>query len=599
MDIGQVSPDGFPEIAQVMLRKHKAIRRALSDRATLGAIRVAVLGGTTTNEVTDLLELLLLREGIRPTLYQSDYNRYFEEAVVDSARLVAFKPDVVIVYATAFNVQFPPMGLGESAWADYLEHEVGRFEAIWNSLDQQLTSVIVQCNLDPPATQLLGNLDAVAPSGRVRFVNAMNMRLAQAARDRKKLYISDIASAVSRLGQDRFLDLKRWFSYKICTSPEGSLEVARSWAAILRTVCGRARKCLVLDLDNTLWGGVVGDDGPENLAIGRETPLAEAYSYFQQYCFSMRERGILLAVCSKNDASIALKGLEHPESLLRVHHFASFKANWQPKPENIEQIAQELNIGLDSLVFVDDNPAERAIVRAQLPMVAVPEVGSDVSDYASIIDRQGYFEAIAISQEDMARSDSYADNARRVVAQARFADYGEYLAYLQMTAEIGRFKDVYLDRITQLTNKTNQYNLTTKRYSRAEIDAVAADPGKIAIYGKLADRYGDSGLISVVVGNLDNGVLHIELWLMSCRVLKRDMEFAMLDHLVRASQQGGVREVRGYFYRTPKNNLVTDHYARLGFEVTSRKGDDESVWSLDLTRGYTPRNRYIKESRDE
>ena len=587
------SADPFPESADTLLRKQKALRRAFLERSDLLELRLAVLGGSTTDEVVNLTELLLLRAGLKPAFYQSDYQKYFEEAVVDPARLIAFRPDIVWIYTSARDLRYPPIDASASILDQHLDREMARFRTIWDSLEQQVGCVIVQNNFEQPETHLLGNMDAVSAAGQVRFVNALNERFAREADARQRLYLHDLASVAALVGQRHFVDPRRWFGYKIFTTPEGSLEVARSMAALVRAIYGRARKCLVLDLDNTLWGGVIGDDGPDKIVIGRETPAAEAFTAFQEYCLRLRERGVLLAVCSKNTAALAIEGFSHPDSVLRMEHFASFKANWEPKHENLIAISRELNIGLDSLVFVDDNPAERAIVAAQLPMVAVPEVGSEVVDFVAILERERYFETLSLSGEDLVRANLYADNAKRAVQESRFSNYGEYLDSLQMKAEIAPFRAVYLDRITQLTNKTNQYNLTTRRYTQAEIEHIAVDPTRLALYGRLSDAFGDNGLITVVIGHQINQTLELELWLMSCRVLKRDMELAMLDAVVAACQRRDIRELRGRYLRTAKNDLVADHYSRLGFSLVE-EGPQQSSWSLDLA-AYRPRNTHIRE----
>jgi FkbH-like protein len=369
----------------------------------------------------------------------------------------------------------------------------------------------------------------------------------------------------------------------MATTPEGSAALAESFAAICRGLYGRARKVLVLDLDNTLWGGVIGDDGVDGIQIGRETAVAEAYTAFQEYCLRLRDRGVLLAVCSKNDEAVARAGFEHPDSVLRMEHFASFRANWEPKDENIEAIAAELNLGWDSFVFVDDNPAERALVAAQLPGVAVVEVGDDVAGYPAAIECGRYFEAVTLTGEDLARSGLYEREAQRTLVAGEFADYEAYLESLEMTAEIERFKPVYLERITQLTNKTNQFNVTGRRYTLAEMEAVMNDPAAVGLYGRLSDRFGDHGLVSVVVGRRDGDVLEIETWLMSCRVLKRGMEDAMLDALVEQARLLGVRRLRGHYVATRKNAMVAEHYSRLGFE------------EFELAvEGYLPRGKHIR-----
>ncbi|HKW77340.1 MAG TPA: HAD-IIIC family phosphatase [Terriglobales bacterium] len=580
--------------AAVLLRKQRALRRELQ-RPNMLQTRIAFLCGSTPNEVAGLLELLLLEQGIEPVFYFSDYNKYFEEAVLDPARLIEFKPDIVFVYTSTANIQgWPAMNASEADLRAHVAAENMRFTAIWNALEQSIKGVIIQNNFELPQYRLLGNLDATSPAGRTRYVNLLNAELTRDAASRRNVFINDLNSVAASVGLKTFHDPGRWFSYKIATTPEASLEVAKSAAAIVRAVYGRMRKCLVLDLDNTLWGGVIGDDGPDKIRIGKETAEAEAYTAFQEYCLQLRSRGVLLAVCSKNSEAIARKGFEHPDSVLKQHHFSCFKANWEPKHENLKAIAAELNIGLDSLVFVDDNPAEREIVSAQLPMVAVPNVGSDVTRFIPLLEDGRYFEPARLSREDLNRAQQYEENAQRESLQSRFQNYEEYLESLEMSAEIAAFKPVYLDRITQLINKTNQFNLTTRRYTQAQVEAIAGERGYIALYGKLSDKFGDNGLISVIIGRKEKRVLHLDLWIMSCRVLKRGMEAAMLDALVAECREHGVSEIRGYYIPTERNGLVAEHYAALGFEAAGGNGQT-TEWKMAVTDGYAPRNRHIKE----
>lgn len=581
--------------AAALLRRHKALRRELQTAERFLNTRIAILGGSTATEFALLLELLLLEEGIQPVFFFSDYNQYFEEAVLDPSRLIKFKPKIVIVYTSSANIRaWPPLEASEDDFDAHSGAEVRRFAAIWNALEESVGGMIIQNNFEPPQQRLLGNLEAVSPSGRVRYVNALNSEIAREAWKRANVIINDLNASAASVGLKNFHDPKRWFSYKIFSTPEGNLEIAKSAAAIVRAIYGRTRKCLVLDLDNTLWGGVIGDDGPEKIKIGRETAEAEAYTAFQEYCLRLRSRGILLAVCSKNSEAIARQGFEHPDSVLKLQHFSCFKANWEPKHENIKAIASELNVGLDSLVFVDDNPAEREIVSAQLPMVAVPNVSSDITNFIPVLEDERYFEPVRLSQEDFQRPNQYAENTQRASLEGRLQNYGEFLDSLDMKAEIGPFQPVYLDRITQLINKTNQFNLTTRRYTQAEVETIASDPRYITLYGKLKDKFGDHGLISVIIGRKEERGLHLDLWLMSCRVLKRGMELAMLDSLVEAGRKQGIQKICGYYIPTDRNGLVAGHYAGLGFE---RSGGDEqqSIWKLDLAGGYAPRNRHIRE----
>jgi len=578
-----------------LILKGKSLRRQLSVKDGLQPIRIAFLGGSTTNEVANLLELFLLDSGFQPVIHQSEYGRYFEDSVIDPSDLVTFAPDVVYIHTSYMNVQsVPPVHCSEDEFRGYVEAEAGRYKQIWESIERNLSAQIIQNNFELPAFAVLGNIDAVSFGGTSRFLLALNAEFARAAAGDPRLLLQDIHSLSARMGLNHWFDWDRYFSYKILMTPEGNAAVARSLASLVRAIYGKSRKVLVLDLDNTIWGGVIGDDGVDKIQIGRETPVAEAYTAFQEYCLSLQKRGILLAVCSKNDEEIAKQGFEHPDSVLKLEHISCFKANWEPKHENILAIARELNLGADSFVFVDDNPAERAIVEAQIAGIAVPDIGNEVSRYAAVIEEGRYFEPISVSQEDLSRAALYRSNSERTKFEAAFANYGEYLDSLDMSAEIERFKPLYLERIAQLTNKSNQFNLTTRRYTLAEMEAISRDERYIGIYGKLSDRFGDNGLISIVLGRCEQDVLHIDLWLMSCRVLKRDMELAMLDTLVEHARTANLMTLRGYYLPTSKNAMVADHYEKLGFLNVSVDPDTKnSVWTLDIP-SYTPRNQHIR-----
>ena len=350
----------------------------------------------------------------------------------------------------------------------------------------------------------------------------------------------------------------------------------------------------MLDLDNTLWGGVVGDDGPENLVLGHETSAGQVYCAFQEYLKEYKEYGILLTVDSKNDHDNAIAGLNHPEGVLRPDDFVKIKANWEPKDQNLRAIASELNLMPDSMVFVDDNPAEREIVRQQVPGAAVPEMPEEAAYYARTIDQSGFFEVTNLSEDDKKRTEMYMENARRQQEEAAFENYEDYLKALQMKAEIRPFAKVYMARIAQLTNKSNQFNLTTRRYTQAEIEETAQNPEYITLYGKLEDKFGDNGVISVVIGHQQQETLHVDLWIMSCRVLKRDMEYAMMDALVKEARSRGVTQIRGYYYPTAKNAMVKEFYSLQGFDKIEEDEQGNTVWSMQITEDYLPKNRVIE-----
>jgi FkbH-like protein len=573
-----------PLTLDAALRSRKRLRRTLAARESLTALKIAVLGGVTTNELVDFLELHLLAAGFAPTFYQSEYNKYYEDAVLDTERLVAFKPNLVYVHTHGLNIsRFPSIGATEADLRQRVEEELGRFRAIWSSLHAKLGCQVIQNNFEHPATPVLGNFDSISPAGRTRFTNELNIEFSRSAAADNNLILHDINALAGRFGSERWFDPTRWYSYKILTTPAASYEMAKSLSALVCAALGRVKKVLVLDLDNTLWGGVIGDDGLDRIQIGRETPVAEAHTALQEYCLALRERGILLAVCSKNDEKVARSGFTHPESVLKQEHFAAFRANWNPKHENIKEIATELNLGLDSFVFLDDNPAERAIVAAQLPMVGVPDVGSNAADFIPILHAQRYFETVNLSAEDVKRTELYAANAARSAVQAQFANYDEYLQSLQMQAQIGPFKPVYLERISQLINKTNQFNLTTRRYAYSEVESVANSPTHVTLYGKLSDTFGDNGLVSIVIGSLHEQRLEVDLWVMSCRVLKRGMELAMFNSLVDAARGLGASRIIGRYIPTDRNSMVEHFYRDLGFtqDETGEAGGT-TVWTIDI-----------------
>jgi FkbH-like protein len=586
-----------------ILVQRRSLRRTLAASEGLRDVRVAVLGGSTTDEIVNLFELLLLAAGFRPAFYQSEFGRFYEEAVLDPQKLLDFKPDIVYIHTSYRNIQTTlPLTCTDNELSNLIEAELDRYRKIWTAIESTLGCQIIQNNFEAPPVALLGNMDASSPAGLSRFIMQLNVAFAQEASSRPQLSLQDVNGISARFGVRHWFDWDRYYSYKILLTPEANLELARSLASLVNALYGRSRKALVLDLDNTLWGGVIGDDGVDQIQIGRETPLGEAYSAFQEYCLALRNRGVVLAVCSKNNDETAKSGLAHPSSVLKIDHIASFKANWEPKHENILAIAKELNLGIDSFVFVDDNPAERAIVSAQIPSVAVPEVGDQVTRFIAHIESGRYFEPISLSREDLDRAALYSENAQRSLLQSTFANYGDYLDSLEMVAEIEQFQPVYLDRIAQLTNKTNQFNLSTKRYTLAEMQSIAVNPEYLGIYCRLSDRFGDNGLISVVLGRYLRDELHMDLWLMSCRVLKRDAELAVLDAVAQHAMTKGVSRIIGYYLPTKKNGMVANFYQSLGFQpIDSDKAgssifelvEGSTIWTLEL-HGYELRNKHIK-----
>lgn len=584
----------YPYDDDLLLRKQKSIKRELLSREDISYTpsRIAILGGSTVDDIKNILELFLLESGIKPVFYQSEYNKFYEEAVFGNAGLDEFKPEAVIVFTSVANItNWPSVSDSQDLVQEKISAEYGRFTDIWEALKKRYNAVIIQNNIDLPYESDTGSLSAVM--GRRNFVSSLNAKFAAYAGSHEGFYLHDLHGLSARIGLRKWHNPSQYAAYKFAMDYDVMPEVSLGLAKIIRSISGKNKKCLVLDLDNTLWGGIIGDDGVENIKIGHETPEAEAYTVWQEYVLRLKERGVILAVCSKNEEDIAKSGFTHPDSVLKLSDFVAFKANWLPKNENIANIAKEINIGTDSLVFIDDNPAERQIVRDTMPEVAVPEVdGLDVFSFIRAIEEAGYFETVAVSQDDIKRNDSYQANKARQELSANAADYDDFLKSLNMTAEINEFKPVYFDRIAQLTGKTNQFNLTTRRYTRAEIESMANDPCYITLYGRLTDKFGDNGLISVIIAERKNDDLHILLWLMSCRVLKRGMEENMLDALVSKAKSVDCTKLIGYYYPTKKNKMVAEMYASFGF-VNVGTDSDGTVWELSL-EGYEPRGKHIE-----
>ncbi len=582
----------WPFDPQLILKKRRSLRRELlADGTPRLHKRVAVLGGSTTHDVTATLELFLLDAGIEPEFYESEFGLYYEDAMFGE-ELESFRPEIVYIHTSLRNIPvFPAPGDSEEAVEEKLQAVYGRFEAMWLRLGERFAAPVIQNNFEMPFYRLLGNRDAWDHRGRVSFVTRLNEMFARYARSHTGFYLNDINYLSADYGLSRWSDPLYWHMYKYCLCLDAIPALAYNVANIVKSVYGKKKKALVLDLDNTLWGGVVGDDGVEGIEIGHETSMGQVYSEFQRYVKELAGYGVMLNVDSKNDEANARAGLEHPEGTLRPEDFIVLKANWEPKDLNFQEIARELNILPESMVFVDDNPAERAIVTGQLPDVAAPALDAP-EHYIAAIDKNGYFEVTELSVDDLTRNDMYKANLQRAALEKSFASYTDYLLSLDMRAKIGPFEPVYIPRIAQLTNKSNQFNLTTRRYTESEMRAVAADPQYLTLYGKLTDRFGDNGVITVVLGRLTGETVEIELWLMSCRVLKRNMEHAMLDALAESARRAGAHTLRGYYYKTAKNAMVRDFYRDFGFTLVSQNGED-TVWELDIT-DYTAKNHVIR-----
>jgi FkbH-like protein len=587
-------PLDYPFDPQAILSKRKKIKRELLRGAGFMDKRVAILGGSTTHDITDILELFLLKNGIRPSFYESEYARYWQDAMFPNPELEAFKPDIIFIHTTNRNITaFPELTDSAAAVDALLDQEFSKFAGMWARLRTVYACLLIQNNFEYPFWRLMGNKEVSDIHGRVNFITRLNLMFARYAQTHDHFYINDINYLSADYGLEAWADPFYWHMYKYALALPAVPRLAHSVSNIIKSLCGKNKKAFALDLDNTLWGGVVGDDGPENLAIGQETSMGQVFSEFQAYIKAHKNLGVILNVISKNEIENALAGLNHPEGTLKPDDFIMIKANWAPKSDNLTTISHEISLLPESFVFVDDNPAEREIVRQQSPDASVPEIGKP-EHYINVIDRCGYFEVTSLTQDDISRGDMYKDNAARSKLQAVFTDYGDYLRSLEMKAAIRGFEPPYMQRIAQLTNKSNQFNLTTKRYTQDEIETAAFDGRHITLYGKLTDKFGDNGIVAVAIGQIEGHICHIILWLMSCRVLKRDMEFAMMDELTRRCKEQDVRILKGYYYPTAKNAMVRDFYDQQGFTLESEDEQGSKTYVFPISDGYEPKNRYIE-----
>ncbi len=589
----------YPFSAEYILKKRKSIKKSLLGEENQRRIqkRIAILGGSTTHDIREMLELFLLNAGIEPVFYESEYNQYWQDVMFDNPEFTEFHPDLIFIHTSTRNIKdFPRMQDSAEEIDALLENVYAPFAQMWDKIADTCQCPVIQNNFELPWYRLMGNLEFANPHGRIHFINRLNEKFAQYAGTHKNFYINDIHYLASCYGLQKWADPFYWHMYKYACAVLAIPELAYNVANIVKSIYGKNQKALVLDLDNTLWGGVVGDDGADNIEIGQETSMGQLYSEFQEYVKAHKDLGILLTVNSKNDEENALAGLGRPDSVLKPEDFLVIKANWENKDRNIVEIARELNIGTDSLVFVDDNPAERHIVQTQAPEVKVPEM-EDVVHFITTLDRAGYFEVTGISEDDLKRNDMYKANMERKKQEAGFESYDDYLLSLDMDAQIAPFAPMYMARIAQLTNKSNQFNLTTRRCSQADIEGFAGNPDYITLYGKLNDKFGDNGVVSVVFGHQDEGdetLFHIDLWLMSCRVLKRDMEFAMMDELVSKCRDRGIGRIKGYYYPTAKNGMVKDFYGKQGFTKTGEDAEGNTEWEFIIPEEYEKKNRVIR-----
>jgi FkbH-like protein len=556
----------------------------------LRPLRLAILASHTVDHLAAAIRVAGLQRRLAIDLHIGAYGQYRQLLLGQDPALAAFAPQVLLLALDTLDLAFDlPLDASEADVAAAVDDRVEQLRALWRCAKERLGAQVIQQTLIPMGPSLFGSYEALVAASPGSLTERLNTAIRAAAKMDGVLLL-DLAGHSACTGLNAQLpDPVRWHHAKQLVSPALSPFYGDLVARVAAAIVGLSRKCLVLDLDNTLWGGVVGDDGVDGIRLGQGSAEGEAYLALQRYVAQLGRRGIILAVCSKNDPAIAEAAFkQHPEMVLRHDEVAAFVANWDDKASNIRAIARTLEIGTDSMVFVDDNPAERDIIRRELPEVAVPELPDDVAHYPRRLAQAGYFELVSFTKDDAARGRNYALNAARRAELEQATDIDGYLKSLAMTMTVAQISPSDLARTTQLINKTNQFNLTTRRYTEAEVERLIKTPSAVSLCLRLRDRFGDNGLISVILARPDEAwpqdVMLIETWLMSCRVLGRQVEPAALEILAAEAQRRGARRLVGEYRPTPRNGLVADHYSKLGFAPYPQPCDkaQSSFWRYDI-----------------
>jgi FkbH-like protein len=557
---------GFRETVQL----DRALDRlGLKEAPGFLPIRLAVLASSTVDHLAPAIRVAGLRRKLLVDVHSGAYGQYRQAVLDPSSFLHQFAPQAIL-FSLSAREAIPGVPLTATAMEveEYLARLIGGLRSLWRKAREIGNAAIIQQTFVDITEPLFGSYDRLVPGAPARVVARLNDRMCETAAQ-QGVTLLDVARASERDGIDAWFDAGCWLQGKLEIAPRAAPLYGDMVARILAAQRGLSKKCLVLDLDNTLWGGVIGDDGLEGIVLGEGSAVGEAHLALQRYAKQLKERGVVLAVCSKNDARVVEAVFhEHPEMLLCRSDIAVFLANWDDKVENLKAIANKLNIGIDSLVFVDDNPVERARVRQGLPTVAVPELGEDAAHFVRCLADAGYFEAVAFTSEDRHRAEQYAANAEREVLLESAQSIDEFLRGLKMSVAFGPFTTADHARVVQLFNKTNQFNTTTRRYTSEEVTYFANLPDALTLQFRLLDRIGDNGLVSAMILRPTpdhEKVLEIDNWVMSCRVFGRGLEFEAMNIVVEAARRRGARALLADYIATSKNNVISGLYPSLGF----------------------------------
>ena len=560
--------------------------------AELPVIKIALIGDTATQFLATAIRGTGVERGYQIDLFEAEYNQVERQFLDPTSELYQSDADYIVLFQSTHKLGERHSLLSPDQQESLAEERLAFVASICEN--PLLANKKIIC-LDYPEIEdtVFGSYATKVSASLTYQVRKLNMGLMDLSQQYANLFICDIAGLQNKLGRDLMFAPNVYVSTEMVLSIDALPYVAGRVMDIVCAIKGQFKKCLILDLDNTVWGGVIGDDGLEGIQLGHGLGIGKAFTEFQMWVKKLKQRGIIICVASKNNEETAKEPFEkHPDMILKLEDIAVFQANWETKVDNIRTIQQILNIGFDSMVFLDDNPFERNIVRENIPDITVPELPEDPGEYLEYLYSLNLFETASYSQADKDRTKQYQVEAKRVSLQKTFSNEADFLKSLDMVSVVSGFNAFNTPRVAQLSQRSNQFNLRTVRYTEADIEALAQDPDVIDLSFTLEDKFGDNGLIAVIImKKQDAETLFIDTWFMSCRVLKRGMEDFTLNTMVEAAREKGFKRIIGEYLPTPKNKMVEGHYPGLGFEKL--EGSATAQYVLDVEH-YQPKENYIK-----
>jgi len=559
-----------------------------NDFSKLPKIKIAILGDSATQLLSQSIKAMGYESNFNLIIYESEYNQIQSEVLDTNSGLYDFNPDVIIIFQSSHKLLLKYNKLNTHEQINIAKHELNEIIKTTNIIEKKLTAKIIYYNYNEINDYVYGNYANKIENSFIFQLRKLNYELMVFASKTSGFYLCDISTIQNTIGKESFFHNSIYISTDMHLSIDVLPQIASKTLNIINAINGNIKKCIIVDLDNTMWGGVIGDDGVENIQIG-DLGIGKAFSEFQYWLKKMKNRGIILSVCSKNTESVAKQPfINHPEMVLKLDDIAVFMANWDNKVNNIKKIQSILNIGFDSMVFLDDNPFERNLVKDNISNICVPELPEDPAEYLNYLYSLNLFETSSISNEDTNRTELYQIETKRKTEEIAYTNIDEYLKNLNMISKVESFNNFNIPRVAQLSQRSNQFNLRTIRYTEEDIKRISESDEYFTFTFKLTDKFGDNGLISVIIlKTLNNNTLFIDTWFMSCRVLKRGMENFILNIISNFAITKGFKTIKGEYIKTQKNDLVKNHYKDLGFNF------DNKYWILNL-KNYKNKECFIK-----